>query len=158
MTKKILTAIVLLSLILIVAGCNQTSANPTASSRASTIINTVKLAEKWQMNQMRLEIESGSQLQLLLKLNYGDQADGYFYLEKGQTVGFSISGTSLMYTSQSPQPYGPVTSDRFTFTASQAQGTTYTLTFQNSTGSPVTVFLEMIYPSTGSLYTPVDVK
>ncbi len=150
--KKILAAIILLSLLLAAVGCNQTAAQPTASS---TIVKTVELADKWQMNQMRLEVKSDDELQLLLKLAPGDQADGYFYLEKGKSANFSISGSSLLYTSQSPQPYGQITSDRFTFTASQAQGTTYTLAFQNSTDSPITLFLELIYPTTGSVYAPV---
>ncbi len=156
--KKILAAIILLSLLLIIVGCNQTSSQPTAFSTSSTVVKTVELASKWQMTQMRLEVKSNDELQLLLKLAPGDQADGYFYLEKGKAVGFSISGSSLLYTSQAPQPYGQITSDRFTFFATQAQGTTYTLAFRNSTDSPITLFLELIYPSTGSVYAPVKTE
>jgi hypothetical protein len=155
MMKKILAALILLSLLVVTVGCNQTSAQPKASSSVSTVVKTVELTDKWQMNQMRLEVKSNDELQLLLKMAPGDQADGYFYLEKGKSANFSISGSSLLYSSQAPQLYGQITSDRFTFTASQSQGTTYTLAFQNSTDSSITLFLELIYPSTGSVYAPV---
>jgi hypothetical protein len=56
-----------------------------------------------------------------------------------------------------------VASDRFSFVADRAEGTTYTLTFDNKNGSAAntakaTVFLEVIYPVTGSIFVPVGTK
>ncbi|MHB8105035.1 MAG: hypothetical protein ACYDG5_05800, partial [Dehalococcoidales bacterium] len=52
------------------------------------------------------------------------------------------------------------TSDRFTFTASQTQGIDYklklTLTGRGTTEA--TVFLEIIYPVTGSVLVPIGTK
>lgn len=158
MRKKILAAMILVSLLFSTLGCNQITAQPTATASSSTIVKTVKLADKWQMNQMRLEVKANDEMQLLLKLASGNQADGYFYMESGKGVNFSISGSSVIYTSQPPQLYGQITSDRFSILASQAQGTTYTLSFKNNTDGPITLFLELVYPVTDSVYAPVKAK
>ena len=89
--------------------------------------------------------------------------DGYFYLEKGSDISFQIAGNSQIYESQ---PAGTksdtITSDRFSFTASQAQGIAYFLTFNPGSDTRVTnedtVFLEIIYPATGSLSVPIGTK
>ena len=110
---------------------------------------------------MRIALEVGEELSVLLKLAGGDKVDGYFYLEKGNDIGFHITGQSLLYESKA-LPEGLI-SDRFSFVSSEAQGTTYTLTFSNSSEeggrqTKVTIFLEIIYPITGSVYIPVDTR
>jgi hypothetical protein len=50
-------------------------------------------------------------------------------------------------------------SDRFSFVASQALGTAYVLKFtNNATDKTVTLFVELIYPTTGKMRGPLDVK
>jgi hypothetical protein len=89
---------------------------------------------------------------ILLKLADGDKVDGFFYLEKGDTVDFRITGKTQIFRSNE--------ADRFSFTASQSQGDTYNLLFRNTadedeTQKSITVSLEVIYPLKGEIYVPV---
>ncbi len=134
-----------------------------SSTESPKILRTVSLAPDWKMAQMEIQVRAGEEVSILLKLADGNKLDGYFYLEKGDDIDFSITGNSLVYMSQAQDATaeGKISSDRFSFVANQAQGTTYTLTFSSTasgdeTQTKVTVFLEIIYPETGSLFGPID--
>ena len=114
---------------------------------------------------MTIEVKADDEFLLLLQLPNEGQVDGYFYVEKGENVGFEILGTSLIYRSEGEgKPgLGRVTSDRFSFAADEKEGNTYTLAFNNAppntdVGTQVTLFLELIYPELGSMYVPLVVK
>ncbi len=129
------------------------------SSGGPEIVKKADLGTKWTMRQISLELGAGSQMPVLLRLADGDKVDGFFYLEKGNNVDFQITANSLIYKPSIQDAYARgITSDRFSFTASQAQGTTYTLMFRNTSYSndKVTVFLEIIYPVTGSVFTLLE--
>jgi hypothetical protein len=154
MINKSVIVITVLLVILLAAGCKTTTPAP-ATSTISSVVKSVQLASKWQMNQMNLQINGKDDLSLLLKLAPEDKTDGYFYLEKGNQIKFDIIGNSLIYASQQQSTSARITSDRFSFSASLEQGSTYTLGFHNPEDSQVTVFMELIYPLTGSFYAPV---
>ncbi len=124
------------------------------SSSGPEIVKKADLGTKWTMRQISLELGAGSQVPVLMKLADGDKVDGFFYLEKGNNVDFQVTGNSLIYKPSQDASGRGITSDRFSFTASQAQGTTYTLMFRNTSYSndKGTVFLEIIYPVTGSIF------
>ncbi|MFC2032486.1 hypothetical protein ACFLUS_03880 [Chloroflexota bacterium] len=167
MIKVALTVIMALSLLLI-PGCEGISDLTQGLTNSSSAVNTemlrtTELGSEWKMNQMRLKVGTDDELLILLKLVAGDKVDGYFYLEKGENVGFRITGNSLIYESNARDATAPkeVTSDRFSFVANPAQGTTYTLTFSHTADNDdlqtkVTIFLELIYPVTGSVFIPVE--
>jgi len=162
MTKRILAVVIVLSLLLVL-GCSEISELTGTSSQANfEILREAELGSKWNMNQMRIELGAGDEFLILLKLADGDKADGYFYLEEGDGVDFLIEGTSLIYQSIPPNMATTrISSDRFSFVANQDQGNPYTLTFRNPVDdsqekSQVVVFLEIIYPSTGSMFLPLE--
>ena len=147
----------ILSLVSIL-GCEEISRltqEPTQESTPSNlkILKAVELGSEWEMKQIRFDVGAEGEVLILLKLSDGDKVDGYFYLEKGDNIDFSITGKTLIFKSE--------VQDRFSFIASQAQGDTYTLSFHNAADeddkqTTVTVFLEVIYPIGGSIYVPVE--
>ncbi len=157
MLKKVIIAVILLTLLISFSGCEEisdlTQGVSTSTSQANLkIVKSVELGSAWQMKQISFRVGAGQKVEILLKLADGDKADGFFYLERGDTVDFRITGKSQLYRSTE--------GDRFSFSASQAQGDTYTLLFRNTAdedeGQSITVLLEVIYPLRGEIYVPVE--
>ena len=160
--KIILTVMVLL-LPTTAYGCSQISElTQGTSSKSPDIIRGAELGGEWRMDQLIVNVEADDESLILLRLDYGDKVDGYFYVEKGNGINFRITGKSLIYeASTEDEDSSEVTSDRFSFRASQEQGNTYTLTFRNPAESgqtKATIFLEVIYPVGGSLFMPIERK
>jgi hypothetical protein len=163
MVKKVIGILVVLSLISIsIIGCSSGSKTSTATPAASVkIIREASIASNWTMKQ--LEINASAEIPLTLRLSNGDKVDGFFYLEKGTDTAFQISGNSLIYESKATGKSDAITSDRFSFSATQTQGLAYVLTFNagidaTKTKNQTTIFLELIYPATGSLNVPIGTK
>ena len=164
MIKRIVSLVMVLPIILVL-GCAEISEltedlTKSSSPESPSIIRTADLGSEWEMEQMEVEVGAGEEVSILLKLTAGDKVDGYFYLEKGDDIDFLITGNSLIYKSQPQEASGEISSDRFSFVASQAQGSTYTLTFRSTateddTQTKVTVFMEIIYPEAGSVFIPI---
>ena len=159
---KIVLAVMVAVLVVVIPGCSQISdLTQPSSQEAPDVVRGAKLGGKWWMDQLRVNIDAGDESLVLLKLDPGDKVDGYFYIEKGESINFQIMGDSLIYESlpQYMEDSPKITSDRFSFVATQAQGSTYTLTLRN-TGDEAQmktrVFLEVIYPIGGSLFTPLE--
>jgi hypothetical protein len=157
MVKGILTVVAVVALVALL-GCSEISGlTGSSSTKGPDIVRRAELVGKWQMDQTRIHVGAGEESLVLLRLAYGDEVEGYFYLEKGEDIEFKITGNTQIYEAKpaSITDSGKTTSDRFSFVASQEQGTTYTLSFRNPTESEVTVFLELIYPIMGSLFFPI---
>jgi len=158
MLKKVIIAIILSMLLLPLLGCEEiselTQDATTSSSQANLKIEkSVELGDTWQMKQLSFRVNAGQEVAILLKLSDGDKVDGFFYLEKGDTVDFRITAKTQLYRSDA--------ANRFSFTASQARGDTYTLLFRNTAEEDegqksITIFLEVIYPLKGEIYVPVE--
>ena len=162
MVKKLIGILSILSL-LAVLGCSTVPKTIAPAAAASVkSIREAEITSKWTVKQ--LQIDLNSEISIMLKLAVGDKVEGYYYLEEGSNLSFQISGTSLIYESVPADGKSEtITSDRFSFTASQAQGIAYTLTFtpvENPDEEHIdtTVFLEIIYPASGSLYIPIGTK
>ena len=126
MIKKVFCIAVILSL-LGVAGCSALSKTETTTQPSSVrLVRETQIAGQWTMKQLEINLET--EIPIMLTLNSGHKAEGYFYVIKGNSVKFKITGNSLIYESK-PQTAKDteITSDRFSFTASQSQGSGYTL-------------------------------
>jgi hypothetical protein len=166
MLKK-LACIILALTLLGISGCslaekaNSTSASATTPASVRTV-KEFTINKVWAVKQ--LEIDLVKEIAIELKLKDGDKVDGYFSVVKGSITGFNISGVSSIYASKSTDTETlRINSDRFSITASQGQGGSYTLTFNAATSADgksneTTVYLELIYPATGSLYVPYGTK
>jgi hypothetical protein len=158
MVRKVVVILSILVLA-VTAGCNsKPSSNVPPSPTANlSMLRKANLASKWQMNQIQVDVDSAGDLPLLVKVNQGDKVDGYFYIQSGDSIAFSISGNSTVYQS-GPDASGKITSDRFSFTSTTDQGNTYSLDFKNNSGQKVSIFLELIFPNTGSVFIPIAIK
>lgn len=157
MGKRVVIVVVVM-LLLLIAGCSGTGGSSAPASYE--ILKKTELASKWRVYQVRLEIPAGAEFPFLLKLADGDKVDGYFNLEAGVNLEFSISGSSQLYKSAvQGVASGKTVSDRFSFTASQAQGSTYVLIFRNGDKKErASVLLEVIYPISGAIFVPLEAK
>ena len=157
MVKGILAVVVVLSLVALLGCSGLSGITSSSSSKGPDIVRRAELVGKWQMDQTRVRVSAGEESLVLLRLAYGDEVEGYFYLEKGDDIDFKITGNTLIYETQPPTATGvtKTSSDRFSFIAVKDQGTTYTFSFYNPTENDETVFLELIYPITGSLFFPI---
>ncbi|MDO9334344.1 MAG: hypothetical protein Q7T57_07485 [Dehalococcoidales bacterium] len=161
MIRKILAlGLVFIIVLTMFAGCSGSSKEtPTGKYE---ILRKAVLGGKWQMYQFRLKMEPGSEFDIdLLDLVIGDKVDGYFYpeTENGATVEI-IAGANVIYKIEPAGiPAGGTMSDRFSFVANQPLGTAHVLKFTNNgTEKTVSVFVEIIYPTTGKIRGPLDVK
>lgn len=161
MLKKI-ACLVLALAIIGVGGCSL-GAKPTTSTTAApaavTSVREATIAKVWTMKQLQIDLTKS--IGIILTLKDGDTVDGYFYTLKGDLASFNVSGNSQIYSSKSTNSETSlVNSDRFSFTASTSQGIAYTLniTAPSSASGKTTVFIELIYPSSGSLYVPFGTK
>ena len=113
------------------------------------------------MYQLEITLTSGGKMPVILELANGDKVDGYYYVESGDiNVGFQITANSKIYESQlTTLPEETPVSDRFSFTATQAQGIAYTLEFRNlndvTAKTKTTIFMEIIYPGSSPVWTPI---
>lgn len=141
---------ILITFVLVFTGCTGNSGNGTQPS--PKILRQTLLAGEYKMYQIEVTLRAGAELPLIIEMENGAKADGYFYVEKGTSdIAFEISGNSLIYRSDLTNiPDGQTASDRFSFTATQSQGSFYKMTLTNlatiAKNTPTTVFLEVIYP------------
>lgn len=152
-----LASMAVMLLLTLVTGCAGATTGPAAKPRQEILRKSI-IGTDWQMYQIRLTLPSGTGFPVLLKLADGDRTDGYFYLEKGSNVDFSVNADSQIYRS-TRQASGKINSDRFSFTATKVLGSTYILQLNNTTtnaSDPVVVFMEVIYPVKGSIYVPLE--
>lgn len=162
MIKRLIMLMTVLPLIL-VYGCSGISElSKSSSPEVPQIIRKAEISSEWQVYQMNVEVTGDRESLILLRLTDGDRVDGYFYLEKGSNIDFSIAGNSLIYKSEARGESKKIASDRFSFSATRAQGSTYTLSFRNVDGgedqTKVIAFLEIICPIGGSVFTPLETE
>jgi hypothetical protein len=149
---------------LITSGCSSNNGNVTSTPTQPAGIKEIRqaqIARIWEMKQLEINLDSSTSI--LLKLAEGSEVSGYFYLTRGNNIDFRISGESLIYQSVPVGVSSNITSDRFSFTASSAQGIAYALELipdEKGEGKKVTpsVFVELIYPVSGEIFVPMDTK
>jgi len=165
MMKKIFVMLAVLTLLTVV-GCSSSSATTAATTTPAAGVKQVRQAvlnETWAVKQLEIELDAA--ISIMLTLSAGDKVEGFFYLEKGNGLTFQITGESLIYESQpADEDTEFVTSDRFSFTASNSQGKAYTLKLtaagagKTAAKTAAPVFLEIVYPVTGEIFVPMGTK
>jgi hypothetical protein len=153
-----------LIVLLAVTGCSSNKSNVTTTPTQPAGIKEVRQAEiapSWKMKQLEINLESSTSI--LLTLAEGAEVSGYYYLTRGNNIDFSIAGKSLIYQTLPSVASGNVTSDRFSFKASSAQGIAYILKLvpdEKGEGKKITpsVFMEIIYPASGEIFVPMETK
>ena len=162
MNKRILLAFMTVVLIL-TAGCSVATDDTASSSSLASfkIERSAKISPNWIVKDIEIELDAGEELPVLLKLTDGNQVNGEFYLEEGEDVSFNITGNTVLYIPA--RPTGKTTSDRFSFSASVEQGTTYIMTFSNpatnsKSDNDVKLLLHLTYPDTAALFVPIDIE
>ena len=167
MTKSryIITALLTLSILTtsMLVGCVGKSNSSTTSERKYQIVMAKDIIDskgaKWKIYQLRLTLGGGATFTVDLNLADGDKVDCWYDTEQpksGGSVDFKVrAGTSVIYSSvaASTAAVGN-TSDRLpTFTAAQANGTSYRLVFHNNLAdknSKETILTEITYPAKDS--------
>jgi hypothetical protein len=159
--RKVIYLTLVVVLLTLSLGCSNINVFSKSGNATVKIIRNTPLTTEWQMYQLEVTLTSGGKMPIILELANGDKVDGYYYVESGDAnVGFQITANSKLYESSltSLQGETPV-SDRFSFTATQAQGIAYTLEFRNSNDvtakTQTTIFLEIIYPGSSPVWTPL---
>jgi hypothetical protein len=152
-------ALVMVLAVSLLTGCS--SSKSTTPVGKYEIIRKAVLGNTWQMYQIRVVLESGSDFDIdLLELAGTDKVDGYFYPEKGVGASLEIKAGSLVLYKADPATValGGTLSDRFSFQANQPAGTAYVIIFHNGGTDTVNVFVELIYPKSGMIRGPIDIK
>ena len=161
--RYIVTALLILSILTtsLLFGCIGGSSTTTTPARKFEIVKGTEVIDskglKWKIYQLRIELDGSATFTIDLNLTVGDTVDCWYKIEKpssGGNVDFQIkAGTSVIYASAAPSTGVAVTSDRLTFTAAQANGTSYRLIFHNNLtdkNSKETIFVEITYPAQDS--------
>jgi hypothetical protein len=158
--RYIVTVLVMLSLLtmMMLSGCIGRVSSTSTPARKYEIVKVTQVdsqGAKWQIYQLRLELEGGARFTVDLNLVNADKVDCWYKVEKpatGASIDFQVkAGASVVY--QSGASEGTVagsTSDRLSFTAMQEKGTSYRLIFYNNLPdkkSKETIFTEIIYPA-----------
>jgi basic membrane lipoprotein Med (substrate-binding protein (PBP1-ABC) superfamily) len=163
-SKYFITAILLISITAttLLVGCAGQKTTSTVPSRVYSIVKVTEITDlqgvKWENYQLRLTLEGGATFPIDLNLANGNVVSCWYTTEKpasGGSVNFQVeAGTSVIYPTGTTGT-GAVgnTSDKLTFTATTANGTSYRLVFHNNLtdiSSKETIYTEINYPANAS--------
>ena len=162
--RYIFTALLILSILTtsMLFGCAGKSSSSTTPTRTYSIVKITHITDlqgvKWEDFQIRLTLEGGATFPIDLNLTAGNTVDCWYTTEKptsGGSVNFQVeAGTSVIYpTNTNGSAAAGNTSDRLSFTAAQANGTSYRLVFHNNLAdinSKETIYTEISYPANAS--------
>ena len=162
--KFIISSILILSLLAatLLVGCAGQTTTSTTPTRVYSIVKVTEITDlqgvKWENYQIRLTLQGGGTFPIDLNLAAGNVVSCWYTTEKpasGGSVNFQIeAGTALIYpiTATGSGAVGN-TSDKLTFTATQANGTSYRLVFHNNLSdinSKEVIYTEINYPTNAS--------
>jgi len=162
-SKYIILSILIVSLMAtLLAGCTGQKATSTTPSRVYSIVKVTEITDlqgvKWENYQLRLTLQGGGTFPIDLNLAAGNVVSCWYTTEKpasGGSVNFQIeAGTAVIYpTGASGTGAVGNTSDRLTFTGTQANGSSYRLVFHNNLSdinSKEVIYTEINYPANAS--------
>ena len=163
-SRYIISSLLIVSILAatLLAGCAGQTSTSTTPTRVYSIVKVTEITDmqgvKWENYQLRLTLQGGGTFPIDLNLAPGNVVSCWYTTEKptsGGSVNFQVeAGTAVIYPTVAAGT-GAVgnTSDRLTFTAAQANGTSYRLVFHNNLSdinSKETIYTEINYPANAS--------
>lgn len=162
--RYIISSILIVSLLAatLLVGCTGKTATSTTPTRVYSIVKVTEITDmqgvKWENYQLRLTLQGGGTFPIDLNLAAGNVVSCWYTTEKptsGGSVNFQIeAGTAVIYpTAAAGTGAAGNTSDRLTFTATQANGSSYRLVFHNNLSdinSKEVIYTEINYPANAS--------
>ena len=162
--RHVIRILLLISLLatLLLASCVGQTTN-TTPKRSYSIVKTADIVDlqgvKWEYYQLRFTLQGGGIFTVDLNLSAGDEVTCYYITEQpesGGSIGFQVeAGTSVIYPlgvrTNAADPGN--TSDRFSFTTKQVDGTSYRLIFHNNLpdiNSKEIIYTEINFPANAS--------
>ncbi len=168
-SRYILTVLMILSILTtsLLAGCVGKSGVTSTPTRKYDIVKVTDIVDsqgaKWKIYQLRLTLEGGATFTIDLNLTNNDNVECWYTTEKptsGGSVNFQVkAGAAVIYPSGTTSSTAGNstalgnTSDRLSFAATQANGTSYRLIFHDNLAdinSKETIFTEITYPNNNS--------
>ena len=147
---------------LLLISCVGQTTTVTTPTRSYSVVKTAGVTDsegtKWQIYQLSMVLQGGGNLTIDMNLTPGDEVSCWYNTEQpasGGSVNFKIeAGNSLIYPLVPTSSADPGdTSDNFTFTASQADGSSYRLIFHNNLpdlNANETIYTEISCPANPS--------
>lgn len=174
--ERVIAILFLISAIisLLLTGCVGQTTTVTTPTRSYSVVKTADVTDlegtKWQIYQLSMVLQGGGTFTIDMNMMPGNEVSCWYNTEQpssGGSVNFQIvAGNTIIYPLVATSAADPgYTSDNFSFTASQANGSSYRLIFHNNLpdiNANETIYTEITCPANpsgeDSIFVPLETK